>query len=170
MLLTKEFTPYRCLYSYDKYDYLIPSPGNQQVTIRPVHILQNGRRDMAALLAIDEACFEHLWRYDSISFTDIATTHPYFVVAELNGKVVGYQFNTVDNDCGYLVRIAVHPTVASQGIGARLMAEAIRFFKQEHVARILLNTQEDNIHAHRLYEWFGFLLIQQTGFVLRKSL
>jgi RimJ/RimL family protein N-acetyltransferase len=50
------------------------------------------------------------------------------------------------------------------------MAEAIRFFKQANVLRIMLNTQDDNAHAHRLYEWFGFVRISQVGFVLRKNL
>jgi ribosomal protein S18 acetylase RimI-like enzyme len=125
---------------------------------------------MAALLAIEEACFEDLWRYDSMAFTDIAATHPYLVVAELDGHIVGYQFNALDGDLGYLIRIAVHPTFASQGIGTRLMAEAVRFFAQAGVSRILLNTQDDNIHAHRLYEWFGFIRVRQVGFVLRKYL
>jgi len=34
----------------------------------------------------------------------------------------------------------------------------------------MLNTQDDNIRAHRLYEWFGFVHIPQMGFVLRKLL
>jgi len=83
---------------------------------------------------------------------------------------VGYQFNALDEEYGYLVRIAVHPSVNSQGIGARLMAEAIHFFERERVVRIMLNTQEENTHAHRLYEWFGFERIKQIGFVLRKQL
>ena len=126
--------------------------------------------DIPALLAIEEACFEEMWRYDAASFQDIAATHPYFVVAELNGEVVGYQFNALDDEFGYLVRIAVHPSVSSRGIGARLMAEAIHYFERARVLRIMLNTQDDNTHAHRLYEWFGFVRIQQVGFVLRKYL
>lgn len=166
ILLNRGFVPYRRLYSYDKYDYSIPSQGNQQVLIRHVDL----KRDMAALLNIEYACFEDLWRYDTISFTDIAATHPYFVVAELHGQVVGYQFNTIDADYGYLVRIAVHPSASGQDIGVRLMAEATKFFQQMRVTRILLNTQEDNTHAHRLYEWFGFVRVQQMGFALRKRL
>ncbi|HTI14856.1 MAG TPA: GNAT family N-acetyltransferase [Dictyobacter sp.] len=160
------FMPYRTLYSYDKYDYGIPAQGNQQVTLRPVDL----SRDMQALLQLEDACFEELWRYNSIAFADIAETHPYFVVAELNGAVIGYQFNALEDHYGYLVRIAVHPSVNHQGIGARLMAEAVRFFQQANVSRIMLNTQEDNYHAHRLYEWFGFIRLQQEGFVLRKTL
>lgn len=166
ILLNRGFIPYRRLYSYDKYDYSVPAQGNQQVHIRRVDL----KRDMAALLTIESACFEDLWRYDPISFKDIAATHPYFVVAELNGKIVGYQFNTVDADFGYLIRIAVLPSASGQGIGVRLMAEATRFFQQARVTRILLNTQEDNTHAHRLYEWFGFERVQQVGFALRKRL
>ncbi len=166
ILLTRGFSPYRRLYAYDKFDYAIPTQGNQQVIIRPVKIAH----DMAMLLKIEEACFEDLWRYDSNAFMDIAQTHPYFVVAELDNKVIGYQFNALDDEFGYLVRIAVHPSVGGQGIGARLMAEAIHFFQQTHATRIMLNTQEDNYHAHRLYEWFGFIRLQQKGFVLRKSL
>ena len=165
VLLKRGFFPYRYLYAYDKIDFSIPAPGNQQVTVRPVR-----ESDIPALLAIEEGCFEDLWRYDAISFKDIAATHPYFVVAELHGQVVGYQFNALDGDYGYLVRIAVHPSVNSRGIGARLMAEAIHFFARERVQRIMLNTQEENSHAHRLYEWFGFARIEQKGFVLRKIL
>src|SRR6266480_3145751 len=137
VLLTQGFVPYRSLYAYDKFDYRIPTQGNQQVVIRPFQA-----RDIPALLTIEEASFEDLWRYDAVSFHDIAATHPYFVVAELDGKVIGY----------------------------RLMAEAIRFFEKARVIRIMLNTQDDNIQAHRLYEWFGFMRIQQVGFVLRKNL
>jgi len=165
VLLTQGFVPYRSLYAYDKFDYRIPTQGNQQVVIRPFQA-----RDIPALLTIEEASFEDLWRYDAVSFHDIAATHPYFVVAELDGKVIGYQFNALDDEYGYLVRIAVHPSARGRGIGARLMAEAIRFFEKARVIRIMLNTQDDNIQAHRLYEWFGFMRIQQVGFVLRKNL
>jgi [ribosomal protein S18]-alanine N-acetyltransferase len=165
ILLTRGFRPFRLLYAYDKLDFSIPSPGNQQVKIRPFE-----RRDLPSLLAIEEACFEDFWRYDRLSFEDIAATHPYFVVAELNGSVAGYQFNALDSESGYLVRIAVHPSAGGKGIGVRLMSEAVNFFKRARVLRIMLNTQDDNTHAHRLYEWFGFIRISQVGFVLRKDL
>lgn len=175
LLLTKGFVPYRQLYAYDKFDYSIPTTGNGVVRVRPVKLpSQQAKKgetnDMEALLAIEKVCFEDLWRYDATGFIDIATTHPYFVVAELNEQVVGYQFNALDGNFGYLVRIAVHPSVNRQGIGARLMAEAVRFFQQEKVSRIMLNTQDNNVHAHHLYEWFGFIRIHQQGFVLRKQL
>jgi [ribosomal protein S18]-alanine N-acetyltransferase len=165
ILLARQFTLHRLLYAYDKFDYSIPSTGNPNVKLRPFE-----KRDIQALLAIEEACFEDFWRYDAPSFEDIAATHPYFVVGELNSKVVGYQFNALEDEFGYLIRIAVHPSVNGRGVGVRLMSEAITFFQQAHVQRIMLNTQDDNTRAHRLYEWFGFVRIVQRGFVLRKAL
>jgi len=152
ILLTRMFILHQLLYAYDKYDYSVPSTGNPDIKLRPVE-----KRDIPALLAIEEACFEDFWRFDALSFEDIAATHPYFVVAELNGNVVGYQFNALENEFGYLVRIAVHPSVNGQGVGVRLMSEAITFFQQARILRIMLNTQDDNVRAHRLYEWFGFV-------------
>jgi ribosomal protein S18 acetylase RimI-like enzyme len=165
ILIARSFTLHRLLYSYDKYNYNVPSTGNPDVKLRSVE-----KRDIPALLAIEEACFEDFWRYDAHSFEDIAATHPYFVVAELNSNVVGYQFNALEDEFGYLIRIAVHPSVNGQGVGVRLMSEAITFFQQAHILSIMLNTQDDNTRAHRLYEWFGFVRINQTGFVLRKAL
>ena len=165
ILIARSFTLHRLLYSYDKYNYNVPSTGNPDVKLRSVE-----KRDIPALLAIEEACFEDFWRYDAHSFEDIAATHPYFVVAELNSNVVGYQFNALEDEFGYLIRIAVHPSLNGQGVGVRLMCEAITFFQQAHILRIMLNTQDDNMRAHRLYEWFGFVRINQTGFVLRKAL
>lgn len=165
ILLARDFKLHRLLYAYDKVDFNIPSEGNRLVRMRPVEFA-----DIPALLAIEDACFEDFWRYDAFSFEDIMATHPYFVVAEWQGRVIGYQFNALDDEFGYLVRIAVHPSASGKGIGVRLMSEAITFFKQANVLRIMLNTQEDNTHAHRLYEWFGFVRVPQVGFVLRKNL
>ena len=165
ILLARDFKLHRLLYAYDKVDFNIPSEGNRLVKVRPVEFA-----DVPALLAIEDACFEDFWRYDAFSFEDIMATHPYFVVAEWQERVIGYQFNALDDESGYLVRIAVHPSASGKGIGVRLMSEAITFFKQANVLRIMLNTQEDNTHAHRLYEWFGFVRVPQVGFVLRKNL
>ncbi|HEY7358127.1 MAG TPA: GNAT family N-acetyltransferase [Ktedonobacterales bacterium] len=164
-LLARQFGLLTTLRSYDKEDYAIPTEGNQQVTVRPFQ-----RGDLSELLEVENACFDQYWRYDAASFLEIAETYPYFVVAVQDGRVVGYQFNTVDGGMGFLVRIAVHPALNSQGIGARLMAEAVHFFQGQRVWKIALNTEEQNHHAHRLYEWFDFHQVQPQGFVLERSL
>ena len=153
------------LRSYDKSDFAIPSEGNTQVRVRPFT-----PDDVPGVLAVEQTCFAPLWQRDAADILDVAETYPYFVVAEDEHGIVGYQFNTVDGVTGYLVRIAVHPRAWGKGVGTRLMAEAVRYFQRRRVWKIVLNTEEENVRAHALYEWFGFQLIEPRGFVLGRDI
>ena len=139
------------LRSYDKEDYAIPWPGNTAVRVRPF-----APADAPAVVAVEDLTFPQLWRHDAASFLEVSETYPYFVVAEDDDGICGYQYNAVDASTGYLVRIAAHPRVEGQGVGARLMAEAVRYFERNRVWKIVLNTEETNTRAHTLYERFGF--------------
>jgi GNAT superfamily N-acetyltransferase len=153
------------LRSFDKLDLRIPTLGNQQVRVRPFT-----PEDLPGVLEIERLAFPQLWRHDAASFLEVAHTYPYFVVAEDAEGIAGYQFNTFDSTVGYLVRIAVHPRAEGCGIGARLMAEAVRYFDRQHVLRIALNSEESNTRAHALYERFGFERVPPQGFVLGREL
>lgn len=153
------------LRSYDKDDFSIPDFGSRRARVRPFT-----PADVSGVVDVENRCFDQLWRHDATSFLDIAETYPYFVVAEDDTGIVGYQFNAVDNSAGYLVRIAVHPRAEGQGVGARLMSEAVRYFQSCRVWKIVLNTEEQNTRAHRLYERFGFHRVSPRGFVLGREI
>lgn len=153
------------LRSYDKSDYWIPSEGNQRIVVRPFQ-----PADAEPLAELEKLCFDELWRHDARAFIEASRLYPYFVVAEDEQGIVGYQFNVVDMKIGYLVRIATHPRAWGAGVGTRLMAEAIHYFQRESAWKIVLNTEETNTRAHRLYEWFGFYLTRPRGFALGLAL
>lgn len=159
------FSVVSLLRSYDKTDMSIPSEGNQRVRVRPFR-----PSDAAALAQLEKLCFDELWRHDARAFQEAASVYPYFVVAEDEQGIVGYQFNIVDGRVGYLVRIATHPRAWGAGVGTRLMAEAVRYFQRENAWKIVLNTEETNTRAHQLYEWFGFYLIPARGFAMGLAL
>jgi ribosomal protein S18 acetylase RimI-like enzyme len=164
-LETLGFSLTSMLRSYDKTDMSVPSEGNQRIVVRPFRA-----SDAAPLAELEKLCFDDLWRHDARAFAEVAKVYPYFVVAEDEQGVVGYQFNVVDMKIGYLVRIATHPRVWGAGVGTRLMAEAIHYFQRANVWKIVLNTEETNTRAHRLYEWFNFYLIRPRGFALGLTL
>jgi ribosomal protein S18 acetylase RimI-like enzyme len=167
ILLARGFRLHEWLRSYDKIGTDAPATGNQGVQIRPVSLA----RDLPALLAIEAGAFLPPWRHDATEFTEIAEEYPFFIVATSPaGEVLGYQFSSVDEEIGFLVRIAVRADQHGQGIGTRLMAEAMRYFAHAQVLRVLLNAEDDNSRAHRLYEWFGFTLIEPRGFVLARDI
>jgi ribosomal-protein-alanine N-acetyltransferase len=164
-LEARDFQLVTTLRSYDKIGFSIPTWGNQRVRVRAV-----APADLPGVVTVENAAFQQLWRYDGAGFLEVARTYPYFVVAEDEQGIVGYQFNAVDRSTGYLVRIAIHPRAEGQGVGARLMAEAVRYFETQHVLKIVLNTEETNYRAHRLYERFGFFLVYPRGFVLGRQI
>lgn len=159
------FTLHSLLRSYDKLDFAVPDEGSQAVRVRPFQ-----PADAAALAALEGRCFEQLWRYDAAGFNEVAETYPYFVVAEDEQGIVGYQFNALDATTGYLVRIAVHPRAQGRGIATRLLADAVRYFQRHKVWRIVLNTHEENTRAQALYERFGFQRVPPPGFVLSRAI
>ncbi len=136
---------------YEKEGQEIPSWGNLEVDTRPVN-----KRDIGSLVALDEAAFESQWRNNAPFFADALSAFPHFVVAVLENRIVGYQFSALYKSEGHLARLAVHPLWQRRGIGTRLLAEAIAFLQRSGARAILLNTQEDNWRAQRLYRRFGF--------------
>lgn len=151
--------------TYIKTDWAVPGRGSQKVQIRPA-----SQADIPSLVEIDRHAFAPLWRNDAEAFARLMKNMSYFVVAISEGKVVGYQCNRLQIVQGHLARLAVHPTCQGRGIGTRLMAEAIDYFRKEGVQTITLNTQRDNFTAQRLYRWFNFHPSGQDMPVLKKAL
>ena len=160
-----DFSIQNSVVTYTKKDFSIPTRGNQQVHVRPA---QSG--DLPALVALDEAAFDPLWHNASQAFAHALENLPYFVVAELAGQTVGYLFSSLQGDRGHLNRVTVHPDYQGRGIGARLLTEAIEFFRTEKVKVVTLNTQKDNAVSQRLYRHFGFRPIGEEALVLKRDL
>jgi ribosomal protein S18 acetylase RimI-like enzyme len=148
--------------AYEKTDWAVPSQGNREVSVRPARA-----RDFLTLVALDQASFDPLWQNTPEVFSDMLVNYPYFVVAELEGVVVGYQFCSLMGDQGYLARVAVHPDYQGRGIGVRLLADAMAFFQREGARVIVLNTQQDNQASQRLYCRFGFKQAGEEAVVLK---
>jgi ribosomal protein S18 acetylase RimI-like enzyme len=85
---------------------------------------------------------------------------------------VGYAYATshFGGKLVHLVRIAALPQYQRKGVGARLLAEVIKFAQRQNADLVTLNTQSYNEHAQRLYRWFGFAPNGESQTVLRYDL
>ena len=88
------------------------------------------------------------------------------LVAELNGRIVGYLELTKhwsSEDATYISLVNVHPNLRGRGIGTRLIKEAVVRSISIGARRIDLHTWPGNSRAIRLYKKLGFFWVPETS-------
>ncbi len=126
---------------------------NRTVAIRQVRM-----SDIPRLVEIERAAFDPLWRHSAESLSLGWQYALSFQVAELDGRVVGFQYSS-DSDVpegGHLVRLTVDPDVQRGGVGSALLVAALQSYRARGLSEASLNTQLSNTPSRRLYEKFGF--------------
>lgn len=131
-----------------------PEPRAAGVRLRRAH-----RTDVRAVLVLDGLAFDSFWRFDRAGLDDArrATPRARFTVAEIDDRIVGYHVTGMAGRLGYLQRLAVHPEFHGRGIGTALVGDALDWCARRHGTSVLVNTQETNSGALRLYHRLGFV-------------
>jgi GNAT superfamily N-acetyltransferase len=91
-----------------------------------------------------------------IQATYIAPGHR-FVVAWIGEERVGTGALRIAAPEGELVRISVSPDYRRRGIGQAIVAHLIDWARQQGLARLLVETNNDWYDAINLYQRFGFI-------------
>jgi len=114
--------------------------------------------DHPAAVALWEASDLHLGGNDTPEMIawKLSTQPGFFLVAEMDGKIVGTVIGSLERGWGWVQRLAVHPDYRRRGIARRLMQEA----EQAHAAlgayRACLLTHRENAAAQALYHGLGY--------------
>lgn len=113
--------------------------------------------DRPAVLAIDHRAFDTFWRLDDLGLEEALDATPVsrFRLA-VDDVPAGYAVFGRAADRGYVQRLAVDPLQHGRGIGTSLLADGLRWLRRHAVKRAVVNTQEGNDAALRLYESVGF--------------
>ncbi len=112
--------------------------------------------DIPQVAQVDRAAFAPLWSYSARELTYLLALGCRMVVAEMDGRIVGYACGEVIGDIGHIARLAVHPDRQGQGIGRQLLLDTMTYLHSVGVTRFSLNTEIDNPQATRLYESLNF--------------
>ena len=145
-------------------------------TVRPA-----GPGDVEAVARLEEECLgadawsEGLVREGILG--DLPTIT--YLVADLDGEVVGHAVTSSAGDIAELQRIAVTASRRRQGIAASLLAAVVDAARRTPADRLLLEVREDNRTALAFYAGQGFIEIDRrpryysdgtTAVVLRRPL
>ncbi len=121
------------------------------VSIRPARLF-----DIPEVVRIERASFNEEYPR-GIFLTFLENNPDTFLVAEYNGRIIGYVMAYLRPDLeGHIMSIAVDPDYRGNGIGSALLTEAIERLINEGARYIGLEVRVSNEKAIRLYESLGF--------------
>lgn len=124
---------------------------------RSLTIRQVERADLLDVFRIEKQCFTQPWPFAAFE-TFLGESG--FLLGERNGVVVGYAVADIvpnyGQDIGHIKDLAVHPNHRGQGIGRRLLTQALTRLLLEGAAVAKLEVREGNDPALALYRETGF--------------
>jgi ribosomal-protein-alanine N-acetyltransferase len=113
------------------------------------------RVDLDEVMAIERSSFTYPWSA-RFFLQEIAAQCARPIVAEINGRIVGYILFWILPDAVDIHNIAVHPDYRRQGIGRQLLDQAITSARTRASLRVTLEVRKSNLSAQKLYESQGF--------------
>ena len=122
----------------------------------PLVIRQAGKRDIDAIADLEEICFTTPWSRESIAHEMTKNKMATYIVAEIEGKVVGYGGMWQILDEGHITNIAVTPQERGKHIGSTILGVMIEYHEARGVKRFTLEVRSGNEPAKALYRKFGF--------------
>lgn len=143
----------------------LPPAPPAPASLRPV-----AANDLRTIDMIDSSTFDQLWHGAIGDLADALTEGNSFVLADLAGRIVGYEWCELGGSRAHLSRLAVQPDYQGRGIGAQLLHRAIADALTHGAGQISLNTQENNERSLALYRRFGFTVTDRRMPLLEKDL
>ena len=116
-------------------------------------------KDIPAVTDLEKVCFEGKdpWSYGAF-YNEIVenSDKTLYLVALVDGKVIGYMGVWKVLDEGQITNVAVDPEYRRRHIAESLIEEMVRRTAEERVSCWTLEARVDNDPAIRLYEKMGF--------------
>ena len=117
--------------------------------------------DILKLMEIELSGFVSPWSLETLRQELENHDRTHYVVADIQGEVVGYAGLWVIIDEGHITRIAVDPKFRRQGIGQDLVKTLMEVGANSGCQSFTLEVRASNIEARKLYKNLGF---EEVGF------
>ncbi len=127
-------------------------------------VRQAEERDIKSMAGMDILCFSAPWSEESFEKEIKENRLAFYIVAEIDSKMVGYAGLWCIVDEGHITNVAVHPEFRRRGIGEALVSVLLEHTVRHGILRHTLEVRASNSPAISLYSKYGF---QPAG--LRKN-
>lgn len=81
----------------------------------------------------------------------------YYLVAEIQGEIVGFAGSCISVDAADIMNIAVMEAFRRRGIGGKLLSVLLKKAEMSGCEKILLEVRKSNQEARQLYKSYGFM-------------
>lgn len=113
--------------------------------------------DIDKIFALEQVCFTSPWTREMIRRDIEENRFGTYIVAELDGNIVGYiGFWSIVDEC-QIVNVAVSPVLRGQSIGTFLVDTVLSATKDAGIKRWTLEVRAGNEAAKALYRKLGFV-------------
>jgi len=125
------------------------------ILIDPVSVEPMRRGDVQTISSIERRCYTTPW-HENAYYTELTNRSACYLVARLDGNVVGYGGMWVIMDESHITTLAVDAPYRGRKIGERLLHQLLEEAIVMGAARATLEVREGNLVAQRLYHKYGF--------------
>ena len=102
--------------------------------------------DAGSIYEIENLCFPDPWSMDALTYELEGNPRAFYIVAELDGEVVGYAGLWIIGDEGHITNVAVKPGFRNRKIGEGIIGVMIDFTSGEGIAHYTLEVRKGCAH------------------------
>lgn len=113
------------------------------------------KADIDGVHKVEVNCFEDPWSKKSL-MDELKNDRALYLVAELEGKIVGYVGIWLILDEGHITNVAVHSDYRGRKIGDKLVSSLVEACKESGIVSMTLEVRRSNEVAQNLYKKYGF--------------
>ena len=113
--------------------------------------------DIENVIAIERASFQFPWS-TRFFLDELQVDCARSILAEVEGRIVGYVLFWFLPEEIDIHNIAVHPDFRRQGIGRLLLEQVVDAARRQERLRVTLDVRFSNAPAQNLYRSFGFVI------------
>ena len=136
----------------------IASRTSDRILGKTVIIEKASSEDIPGITAIENVSFPSTWD-ESTYIKELTHKIAIFLVAKLEGKVVGFALSWYPANELHILKIAVDESYRKQGIATKLMKHTFDYAKNAGFHFAFLEARRSNIAAQNFYRKLGFSIL-----------